>query len=250
MKRQGFLVLALCCGLLAAISTFYYLHNVNRSREYSLKPMVVVKTSIPARTVIQASQLFLKEVPAQGYPQGAFSTFQSVAGSISLVNLKPGDILLSPMLQRPASQAGLANNLGGTFNPVSMTVPEGKRAVAVPINSVSGVGYAVKPGDYVDVLVTLDIKDSSGSKAVTALAAQDVLVLSVGESMSNGDKSKVEAKTFTLALTVPQAMAVTYGSEKGSIRLLLRNPASQEIIKEPPVSSDIFTSPNYFNVIK
>lgn len=247
MQRKGFFLLALICGLIAAGSMYIYLNSATRNPLTTLKPLVVVKTNIPARSVIGASQLVVKDVPVQGYPQGGFSTIQSVVGSVALLNLSTGDLVVSAMLERQNSQnSGNGNPTGST---TALTVPDGKRAVAIPIGLVSGVGYAVKPGDHVDVLVTLDIKDSSAnSQAVpaTTLAAQDVLVLSVGESTS-GDKTKVDTKSYTLALSVPQAMVVTYGSEKGSLRLLLRSPANTDIRQDTPVTGNVFLDPNFIN---
>lgn len=247
MQRKGFFLLALICGLIAAGSMYIYLKGAHRNPPSTLKPLVVAKTNIPARTVIQASQLVLKDVPAQGYPQGGFSTFQSVVGSVALINLSEGDLVVSSMLQNPSSQKTSDGSGGGTS---ALTIPEGKRAVAIPISLVSGVSYTVKPGDHVDVLVTTDIKDSSGNtQTMTTLAVQDALVLNVGESIS-GDKSKIDSKSYTLALSVPQAMVVTYGSEKGSLRLLLRNPANTDIQQDAPVSGNVFLDPNYSNRYK
>lgn len=245
MQRKGFFLLALICGLIAAGSMYFYLHGATRNSSVSLKPLVVVKTNIQSRSVIEASQLVVKDVPVQGYPQGGFSSIQNVVGSVALLNLSAGDLVVSAMLQRPN-----ASNPAGS--PTALTVPDGKRALAIPIGLVSGVGYAVKPGDHVDILVTMDIKDSSPNPQVitaTTLAAQDVLVLSVGDSIT-GDKAKVDTKAYTLALSVPQAMAVTYGSEKGSLRLLLRNPANSDIRQDTPVTGNVFLDPNYINRFK
>jgi pilus assembly protein CpaB len=249
MHRKGFLLLAMICGLIAAGSTYIYLNGVTQNPPSSLKPLVIVKTNIPARSVIEASQLEVKDIPTQGYPKGGYSSIQNVVGSVALLNLTPGDLIVSSMLERLNSlNQGNGIPAGST---TALTVPDGKRAVAIPIGLVSGVGYAVKPGDHVDVLVTIDIKDpvGNGSQSVTTLAAQDVLVLSVGENLS-GDKTKAETKSHTLALSVPQAMAITFGSEKGSIRLLLRNPMNTDIRQDTPVNGNAFLDPNYINRYK
>jgi len=250
MQRKGFFFLAIICGLIAAGSMYIYLNKATRNQTSTLKPLVIVKTDIAARTVIEASQLEVKDVPTQSYPRGGFSTIQDVKGSVALLNLSAGDLVVSAMLERQNSQ-----EQGDGVSAVStsaLTVPEGKRAVAIPIGLVSGVGYAIKPGDYVDVLVTIDIKDSTANSqamTVTTLAAQDVLVLNVGKSILE-EKNKVEAKAYTLALSVPQAMAVTLGSEKGSLRLLLRNPVNKEIRQDTPFTGNIFMDPNYINNYK
>lgn len=247
MPRKGFFVLALICGLIAAGSVYFFLNDATKNVTSTLKPLVIVKENIPARTVVSTAQLEVKEVPTQGYPQGGFSTIQSVVGSVSLLNLLPGDILVNTMLERQNSSSGVS---GGSTT--ALTIPNGKRAVAIPIGLVSGVGYAIKPGDHVDVLVTMDIKNSatdSQAVTVTSLAAQDVLVLSVGETIP-GDKTKAETKSHTLALSVPQAMAVTLGSEKGSLRLLLRNPSNTEIRADKPITAKDYLDPTYFERFK
>lgn len=248
MQRKGFFILAVICGLIAAGSMYIYLNGATSNPPSTLKPLVMVKTKIPARSVINASQLEIKDVPTQGYPQGGYSTIQNVVGSVALVNLAAGDLVVNTMIESQNSQKlsdGIS--LGST---TALTVPDGKRAVAIPISLVSGVGYAVRPGDHVDILVTIDIKDSSENSqamTVTSLAAQDVLVLSVGESSA---ENKVETKSHTVALSVPQAMIVTLGSEKGSLRLLLRNPANTDIRQDAPISGNVFLDPNYFNNYK
>ncbi len=250
MQRKGFFLLALICGLIAAGSMYIYLNGATRNPSSTLKPLVIVKSDIPARTLISASQLEVKDVPIEGYPKGAFSTIQSVEGSVALLNLSAGDLVVSAMLEGQSAQSLSDGTSRGSTS--ALAVPAGKRAVAIPIGLVSGVGYSIKPGDHVDVLVTIDIKDSlanSETVTVTTLAAQDVLVLSVGESL-NGDKTKAETKSHTLALSVPQAMAVTLGSEKGSLRLLLRNPVNTEIRQDTPFTGNVFMDPNYINNYK
>lgn len=244
MHRKGFLLLALICGLIAAGSTYLYLSSSQHNAQVSLKPLVVAKSNIPARSIIKAEQLTTKEIPSQGYPLGGASSLQSVIGSVALVNLTTGDSIVNSVIEHPSN----TNNLPSVST--ALTVPDGKRAVAIPINLVSGVGYMIKPGDHVDVLVTMDIKDASGnSQTVTSLAAQDVLILNVGEGVTT-DKTKTESKSYTLALTVPQAMAATLGSEKGSIRLLLRNPANTDQRQDGPFTANQFLDPNYFNRYK
>lgn len=258
MQRKGLLGLAVICGLIAAGSIYFYLHNVKQTPVFETKPLVVAKTLISARSVIQVSQLMLKDVPREGYPQGGLSSLNAAVGSVALVNLNKGDpVLLSHLdqAQASASSGSTGKATGGSGGSLvgssALAVPAGKRAVAIPIGLVSGVGFQVKPGDYVDVLVTMEVKGTQGEAGTTtALAVQDVLVLGLGESLSSGDKNKVDVKSYILALTVPQAMVVTLGTEKGTIRLLLRNPADQQLREDPPVNPNVFSDPGYFSKYK
>jgi len=247
MKQKGFFLLALIFGLVAAGSVYMYLNNITYTAPVEMKPLVIANTDIPARTIVKSSDLTTIEVPSQGYPQGGKSSIADVEGSVVLVNLVKGDPVLTPMLESNENSAGADRD---SSRGREYAVPIDKRAVAVPINLVSGVGYAVKPGDYVDVLVTMDVKDAAGNAStVTSLAAQDVLVLSAGEKLSS-EGDQVEVKSYTLALTVPQAMTVTLGSEEGSIRLLLRNPANSKLRTDPPIDNSVFLSANYFDRYK
>ncbi|NLI93721.1 MAG: Flp pilus assembly protein CpaB [Peptococcaceae bacterium] len=247
MKRKFYVIMAVLSGLIFGLSLFYYLKNMQNSSNLELKPLVVAAMDIPARTIVQANQLEIKKVPGNGYPQGGASSIQEVSGKVLLVGIKKGDVLLSPMLE-PSFKAGSAADI--PLNGFSLTVPEGKRALAIPVSQVGSVGYKVKPGDRVDVLVTIDIKAEGGSKTVTSLAAQDVLVLNTGETTAKESEKTQGSGSYILAVNVSQAMAVTLGSEKGSIRLLLRNPANKEVLAEPPVDPNVYYDPNYFNHYK
>jgi Flp pilus assembly protein CpaB len=253
MRRNILFILALIFGLIAAGSAYMYLKNIHRVSLEEVKPLVLAKNSIPARSIIKADQLTVKEIPVQGYPQGGVQDIKSIAGSVALVDLKPDDPVLEAMVERQSVPEGNQTSVFvNTSNSRSYAVPDGKRAVSIPIAVVSGVGYAVKPGDYVDVLTTMDIKSSGeGSEVtVTALAAQDVLVLSVGKSISaiedKADSKVAESKYYTLALSVPQALTVTMGSEKGSLRLLLRNPGNKEIRSDQFITPSVFLDPNLY----
>ncbi|AHF06873.1 Flp pilus assembly protein CpaB [Desulfitobacterium metallireducens] len=244
MHRKGFLLLALICGLIASGSIYVFLSGTRSGPQETLKSLVITKSSIPARSIIKAEQLTTKEIPSQAYPVGGASSIESVVGSVALVNLTAGDSIVNSVIQHSTSNV---TNYSGS---IALTVPDGKRAVAIPIGLVSGVGFMVKPGDHVDILVTMDIKEPPGNgQTYTSLVAQDVLVLSNGES-SSSDKTKVEVKSYTLALTVPQAMAVTLGSEKGSIRLLLRNPVNTDQRSDTPFTANKYLDPNYFTLYK
>jgi pilus assembly protein CpaB len=248
VKRRLFFILAIVFALIAAVSVYMYLKKIYQVSNPALKPLVVANTVIPARSVIKAEQLTTTDVPLQGYPQGGFANMQDVVGSVSLVELDSGDPVLSAMVQQPAAKDGLQATAAGK---PSLAVPEGKRAISIPISLVSGVGYAVRPGDYVDILATMDIKASGSDDTqitITTLAAQDVQVISVGDNpVADKENAKVaESKYYTLALTVPQALAVTLGSEKGSLRLALRNPVNTEIRSDQYVSPSVFLDPEFY----
>lgn len=246
MKRKFYIFMAIISGLVFGGSLYYYLQNMEQPTEIKTKTIVTAAADIPARSIIQTNQLEIKEIPEESFPQGGSANIEAVAGNVSLVNLKKGDWVLNPMVYTSDRVTEQLSN--SPQESISLTVPEGKRAVAVPVGLIGSVGHKLRPGDRVDVLVTIDIRDESGTKTITSLAAQDVLVLNTGFNSQAESKSRTDS--CILALTVPQAMAVTLGSERGSIRLLLRNPVNKEMYEEWPIDPSIYFSPDYFSHFK
>jgi pilus assembly protein CpaB len=248
MKRKFYVFMAVVSGLVFGFSVYYYLQSVKVPALTETKPLVIAATDIPARSIVQKDQLEIKNIPVEGYPQGGASALEDVSGKILLINLRKSDVLLSPMLESTSRDGAKTET---AFDSFSIAVPQGKRAVAIPVGLAGGVNHKIKPGDRVDVLVTMDIRDEKeNSKTITSLAAQDVLVLNTGDNtLKDSDKIQASA-SYILALSVPQAMSVTLGSEKGSIRLILRNPINKEIYNEKPVDPSIYLGPDYFSHYK
>lgn len=243
MKRKFYVFMAIISSLIFGFALFFFLKNVQNPSNLELKPLVVAASDIQARSIIQPDQLEIKKIPLDGYPQGGASSLEAVKNKVLLVSVKKGDVLLSPMFVSSTTKT--------TANSFSVTVPEGKRAVAIPVNEIGSVGYKVKPGDRVDILVTVEAKDSSGnSRTITSLAAQDVLVLNTGDGLIDDSGKTAPTNCYIVALSVSQAMSITFGSEKGMIRLLLRNPANKETRVETPFESLVYNAPTYFTHYK
>jgi len=116
---------------------------------------------------------------------------------------------------------------------LAYSIPASKRAVSIPVDSISGVSGYIKAGDRVDIVATLDIpvSDSAagGNASVfTVVALQDIEVLAVGENPELVAKKSAEAaKSITLAVSVQEAQPLILGSERGNLRLLLRPPVDK-----------------------
>lgn len=248
MKRKIYVFMAVLSGLVFGLSVYYYLQINKAAPLTETKPLVIAAVDIPARSIIQESQLMVKNIPLEGYPQGGASSISAVAGNVLLVNLKKNDVILNPMFQTiPSADTGA----GVSSDSYSLAVPKGQRAVAIPVGQAGSVNYKVKPGDRVDILITMDIEPQDGkSITITSLAAQDVLVLNTGDNACTDSSQSSTSCSYILALSVPQAMAVTLGSERGSVRLILRNPVNKEIYPEKPIDPSIYLSPDYFNHYK
>lgn len=114
---------------------------------------------------------------------------------------------------------------------VAASLGVGKRAVTINTNAQSSVAGFINPGDYVDVILTYDVKLPSDAKirksaeaVVTKLASETVVeklrVLAVDQ-----DTKKTVAKvgkTVTLEADPKQAETLALAAKMGSISLTLR----------------------------
>ncbi|MBU6234635.1 MAG: Flp pilus assembly protein CpaB [Alphaproteobacteria bacterium] len=117
-------------------------------------------------------------------------------------------------------------------NFVAASLAKGKRAVTVSVNAQSSVGGFVNPGDFVDVILTYDVKLPSDDKirktaetVVTKLAAETVVenlrVLAV-DTDTKKSEPKV-GKTVTLEADPKQAESLALAAKMGTISLALRS---------------------------
>ncbi|MEY4575843.1 MAG: hypothetical protein RL701_546, partial [Pseudomonadota bacterium] len=114
----------------------------------------------------------------------------------------------------------------------------GKRAVTVRASEAgsdpAGNGL-VKPGDYVDVIVSLRADGPSTASAIVLL--QRVLVLAVGSqtepsgmSESRGSSHHIE-RELTLSLRVEEVQVLSLARERGALSVALRSPNDAKVIE-------------------
>jgi pilus assembly protein CpaB len=107
-------------------------------------------------------------------------------------------------------------------------IPPDKRAITVAVTEVTGVAGFVKPGDYVDVVVTFDRQDTG--EFASNFVLQNILVLaanhdtesSAGDQTVKDKKDAVKTATVTLAVSPMEEHWLALSDEKGKIRLALR----------------------------
>jgi pilus assembly protein CpaB len=126
----------------------------------------------------------------------------------------------------------------GTSAGLSGILPDGKRALTVKVDEVAGVGGFIHPGDHVDVLVDLPIKDTHEHFSKTIL--HDIAVLTIGQIWQpKGDDNKpVVVNTVTLELTPHESEVLNLASSsEGKIRLALRNRNNKTVAQTEGVTT-------------
>jgi pilus assembly protein CpaB len=158
-------------------------------------------------------------------PSGAITTAEDVVGRGSLIPTRRGELLLESHFAQKGAGAGLA-----------MTIPTGKRAMAVKVNEVVGLAGFVLPGMKVDVIACGTPpnvnKDTLGSQARTLL--QNVEVLSAGQNIQREPDGKpITVQVVNLLVTPEGAEILSLAGNETKLQLVLRNPMDQDTVKTP-----------------
>lgn len=113
---------------------------------------------------------------------------------------------------------------------LSSRIPKGMRAMTIARTESAAFVGLLRPGDRVDVLLTRE-KPAAEPRVVTVPLLQNLLVLSVGESIraSHNDDLSGRKDGVNLLLTMEQAGLLAQAQRDGVLRLVLRNGNDLEI---------------------
>ncbi len=238
MKNKIILILAVAVGLAAAGGIYIFLDGLKKTYVVNgdFVKVVTARQRIPARTQVTVQMLELTEIPARYINERAAVDTNEVIGKIVKSDILPGEQVLRDKLARDKEDS----------DGLSFVIQPGKRAVTVAVNQVSGIAGLIKQGDRVDVFGTFDVQGQNQEKAsFTSLLIQNVDVLSVDQSAiqdaaggQDAKKAGASEHTITLQVTPEQAQPLILCSEKGTIRLSLRQATDQNIITLPSIRTD------------
>jgi pilus assembly protein CpaB len=199
-------------------------------------PEAAVAATAPALVVRMASHdlavgMFLDaaKAPFEPWPGDASDDFvlQGVAPDRDVV----GAVVIAPIAAgQPISRKKLL--LPGQDGFLAAVLAPGMRASSVAVDAVSGNAGLIFPGDRVDLILTQNLADSTGSASLAERWAsetilENVRVIAVDQSLSadlanRGDQSRV-ARTITLEVSPRDAEKVALASGLGRLSLSLRS---------------------------
>lgn len=189
---------------------------------------------LPDGLLLRDSDLVWKEMPRSQVPPGALVEGQAETGADN--DLK-GDLL------RHAVRAGTPLGPVDVISPnapgfLAAALKPGMRAISVAIDDVSGNAGLIQPGDYVDVLLTQQMRAESGVTVPPAhiveseTVAERVRVLAVGSAFrrpkDDAAAPNTSARTVTFEVTPHSAQAITVSAHLGSLSLALRSFATRD----------------------
>ncbi len=245
MRRGGrvLVLLGILLGVLTAGGVYFVLLTATpQTPQIQTRSVVVAQQNIANLGEILPEALGKADWPETSVPPGAFERTADVAGKVAIVPIYQGQMILPQMLLDKTKVKETRSN-------ASFVIPEGKVAVAFPINTLSSIAGAIQTGDMVDLMMTLSTgnKVMTGTQtiiinegAVTQFMLQDVTILNLGAWPGPAGQDKAAAapasSILTFALSPQDALALKAAREQGSIDLVLRRAGDHQPFRTEPVT--------------
>lgn len=225
--------LAVLAGLVATVSIHRYVSVKTRVVEKPTARVLVATADIAPGTALTSTVVKTVSWPQELVPPGAPASFEAVKDRVLIIPVSKGEPILLSKLAPEGTAAGLSGLLG-----------DGKRAMTVRVDDVSGLAGFVKPGDHVDVLMSIAVPGQS-EEHYSKTILQNIVVLSSGQiwEQQQKDQKPVIVNTVTLEVTPEQGEVLNLASTQGKIRLALRSRNNLEVAQTSGVVTSQLVGP-------
>jgi pilus assembly protein CpaB len=220
-----FLAAAVVAGLVATFGIHRYVSVKTRVVEAPTRQVFIATADISPGTALSGTTVKAVSWPQAVIPPNCASSMRELENRVVKVPIPQGNPVLFSMLAPEGTAAGLSGILD-----------DGKRALTVKVDEVTGVAGFIHPGDHVDVLMDMSLKGQSDHFSKTIL--HDVSVLTTGQIWEQkGDNKPMVVNTVTLELTPEAAEILNLASNNGKIRLALRNRNNKTVAQTAGVTT-------------
>jgi pilus assembly protein CpaB len=228
--QQNRVLIAFAIAWLSALLLSYWVYKrTTAPQARDLVSVVAAAHDIAIGKRVQTDDLKLLSLDRKDLPKGAFLKGADVVDRAVTTPISAGEILLTPKLAAKGSGEGL-----------TALIEQGKRAVSVQVNEISGVSGFVQPGTRVDVLFT---RVFSNGDAATTTILQNVKVIAYGRQLDPAAKldPRDRPTVATLLVSQDQAQRLVLAGQRGRIQLVLRNGLDDQVdeFADPIASRDL-----------
>lgn len=230
-KSSLWSALAVLAAAATGLAVYSYLSYVRSQVPIAgkLVPLVVAADDLGPGTAIEEGMIRVADHPEKYLPEGAISRPALVIGRALTVPVFKSEPITSRKL--------------GTKGGISSIVPAGMRAYSLPVSS--GLGVIPKPGDRVDVIVTLPREVLGESTTIIALRGREVASAGVSENSAFGKVGEQlgidenaggkAGLSVTLFVAPEEAQQLAMAESLGRITVVLAPANADAEGKRPPV---------------
>jgi pilus assembly protein CpaB len=201
--------------------------------------VMVAAANLPWGTKLSPEMIKKASYLKESLPSGYFSSIEDLKDRILITPLSMNDLITESKL------APVSVETGG----VGAVLKSGKRAIAVKGDKVIGLAGFIKPGNRVDVLVTIQDPEKNEEKTKTIL--ENIPVLATGTQIQENEEGEpMPVDVYTLEVTPQEAEKLALAAAEGRLQLALRPVAdTDEVYTEgitvpQMLSSYSFSKPN------
>ena len=148
--------------------------------------VVFAAQDIPRGAVIPEDGVILSPYPADLRVETMMTDLELVVGRRARMDIARG----VPVTERMVTEQ--AGDLLGTGSDASISIPPGFTAISIPMNRFSGVAYALRSGDRVDVIVSMLMVDIDPEFQTTLPDQTAIFVSSDGQILTASGATNVE----------------------------------------------------------
>lgn len=237
---------ALLAAVIVGLGLYRFLQELKTPQEVPHTTVVVAAVDIPENTQITEEMVTLRSISNDSLLTNYILEMESVIGMVMTSDVYAGEQIVRDRLIRLGESDSDQRSLAYTVEP-------GMRAVTIFIDKDSGLENFLKPGNRVDVLASYAREEIQPvlnepeklekiQVPTSQVLAQNISVLAVGRAM--GKTGAEEYTTVTLEATPEDAVNISSADWWGELRLLLRSPLDDEIIRIEPVNQQTVYAEN------
>lgn len=219
------ITLSLILAIVAGVLIFQWSSNVTRKgpvqQVAETVPVVVAKVDINRGLKLTEEMMEVRKYTKDSRPSGAFSDPGKLLGRVVNQSVGANEAVTT---MRLADESVIG---GG----VSALIEPGMRAMGVKGNEVMGLSGFVRPGDKVDVIVTLVV--GREEIPVTKLVLENIKVIATGIQLTPPDEEGKAASVdvYTLELSPPQSERLALAATQGTLNFALRNEQDEKMVR-------------------
>ncbi|MGA2734809.1 MAG: Flp pilus assembly protein CpaB [Syntrophobacteraceae bacterium] len=211
-------VLALVIALTVTVLIYNWIKQksnvpvVSRVIPEELAQIVLARADLAWGVKIAPEMVKTAPIAKDDTPAGSFSNPAEPVGRVLVAPVKQNETIMeSKLAPRDVTTGG-----------VSAVVTQGMRAIAVAGDKVIGLGGFIQPGNYVDILVT--VQDPQNDKLhYTKTVLENIRVLATGIQVDNKGDKPAPVDVFTVEVTPEEAERLSLAAVQGKLHFALRN---------------------------
>ena len=211
--------LAILIAFAATFGVYRIMEATRRANQVVTRPVVVANKDIPHGLLLEEDAFRVEHWPEPIVPDSAFSDPTLIAGRVAGMPIFAGEVFVPGRLAPEGTTPGL-----------EAKIPNGKRAVSMSVDDITGIAGHIQPGARVDLALTLDV--GGAAQKTAKLFMPNMKILAMGTEIKKNERGEpIQAHVATLEVTPAEGERLIMAQTQGRIALMLRGYTDNDTVK-------------------